>query len=161
MNKIMKNELIENKLALYSRPRNQIIASLLSKTKYVEEIGSGINRIKNAMNDAGLSEPIFEYNYSFMTILNDKTGGVGVPENVPEKRLKDILEIIRKDNQINVSTLAKMFNVNEKTIKRDITKLKEKGILKRIGPDKGGHWEIVDNKDKENKKEDNNGKKEK
>ena len=51
--------------------------------------------------------------------------------------------------------------VNEKTIKRDITKLKEKGILKRIGPDKGGHWEIVDNKDKENKKEDNNGKKEK
>jgi len=26
-----------------------------------------------------------------------------------------------------------------------ISTLKKKGKLKRIGPDKGGHWEVIDN----------------
>ena len=25
-----------------------------------------------------------------------------------------------------------------------IRKLREKGIIKRVGPDKGGHWEVID-----------------
>ncbi len=39
--------------------------------------------------------------------------------------------------------MAEKLDVNEKTIKRDVVKLKQKGLLKRIGPDKGGYWEIV------------------
>jgi ATP-dependent DNA helicase RecG len=27
----------------------------------------------------------------------------------------------------------------------NIRKMKNKGIIKRVGPDKGGHWEIVNN----------------
>ena len=29
-------------------------------------------------------------------------------------------------------------------IKYNIRKLREKGIIKRIGPDKGGHWEVIE-----------------
>ena len=29
------------------------------------------------------------------------------------------------------------------TIYRDIEKMKKNGIVKRIGPDKGGYWKII------------------
>ena len=61
----------------YSRARNQIIADVLSRTIYVEKVGSGINRIREAMSRAGLPEPMFEYNTSFATTLLDETGGKG------------------------------------------------------------------------------------
>ena len=47
-----------------------------------------------------------------------------------------------KNNKITIPELAKVLNVNEKTIKRDIEKLKKNKKIDRIGPDKGGHWEI-------------------
>jgi predicted HTH transcriptional regulator len=32
--------------------------------------------------------------------------------------------------------------INEKNIRNNIAKLKQKGILIRTGPDKGGRWEV-------------------
>jgi len=40
--------------------------------------------------------------------------------------------------------LAKIVGISERKIKSNIAKLKQKGMIKRIGPDKGGHWEFVD-----------------
>jgi ATP-dependent DNA helicase RecG len=39
--------------------------------------------------------------------------------------------------------MSTQLNVNHKTIKRDLQKLKSRGILKREGPDKGGYWKII------------------
>ena len=33
--------------------------------------------------------------------------------------------------------------INDKNIRNNIAKLKQEGILKRIGADKGGCWEII------------------
>ena len=41
--------------------------------------------------------------------------------------------------------LSNQLNITRMTLHRELEKLKEKGILKRIGPDKGGHWEIREN----------------
>jgi ATP-dependent DNA helicase RecG len=38
--------------------------------------------------------------------------------------------------------LAIIVGISERKIRENIKKLKSKGFLKRIGPDKGGHWEI-------------------
>ncbi|GHT41532.1 transcriptional regulator [Bacteroidia bacterium] len=65
-----------------------------------------------------------------------------VPENVPENRLDSMLELIKKDADISMLDLSKHLEVNHKTIKRDIGKLKAKGLLERVGPDKGGYWKI-------------------
>ena len=47
------------------------------------------------------------------------------------------------NGKITIPEIGKELKVNEKTIKRDIEKLKESGKVKRVGPDKGGHWEVV------------------
>ncbi len=66
------------------------------------------------------------------------------PEIVPEKRLNVIMELIKSDTGISMLDMAKKIGVDHKTIKRDIAKLKTTGLLKRIGPAKGGHWEVLD-----------------
>jgi len=68
-----------------------------------------------------------------------------VPENVPENRDNLILEFIKQKETISMEELAEKLNVNIKTIKRDLQKLKQKKLLQRIGPAKGGHWEILNN----------------
>ena len=68
----------------------------------------------------------------------------GVPVNVPLKRLYEILKLIKKENTITVLQMANILGVTDKTIKRDITKLKNENKITRIGSSKSGHWEIVD-----------------
>lgn len=138
-------------LGKHSMPRNQIIAELLSKTEYVEKVGSGINRIKTAMKELGLQEPVFEYNHHFLTILNDKIGGKGkVPENsqksprkLPEN-YREILKAIENNPSISRRELASQLNEGEETMQSRLRKLVKDKIIRRIGPDKGGHWEIIE-----------------
>ena len=63
------------------------------------------------------------------------------PENMIDKTQKAILSEIELDNAITVKQLSEKLNFGTTKIKSNITKLKELGILNRVGPDRGGHWE--------------------
>lgn len=65
-----------------------------------------------------------------------------VTEKVTENQIK-ILESVATNPHITVVELAGIVDISERKIKENIRKLKEKGLIKRIGPDKGGHWEVV------------------
>lgn len=66
------------------------------------------------------------------------------PENVPGNRAAKILDIVNLNSKVTIGELADMLQVDPETIKRDIDKLKKDNLLKRIGPERGGHWEIVE-----------------
>ena len=55
-----------------------------------------------------------------------------------------ILGLLEDDNRLTREQLSEKLNISPETIKKNIEKLKAKRILKRIGPDKGGHWGIID-----------------
>jgi ATP-dependent DNA helicase RecG len=38
--------------------------------------------------------------------------------------------------------MAEIIGVSRQSIAKHIAKLKEQGVIRRIGPDKGGHWEV-------------------
>jgi len=63
-------------------------------------------------------------------------------ENVIDKTQNDIILEIKQDNAITIKQLSERLNFGITKIKSNITKLKELGILKRVGPDKGGYWEV-------------------
>jgi ATP-dependent DNA helicase RecG len=139
----------EEDFGKYSRPRNPLIAELLSKTEYVEKLGTGINRIRLAMQELGLPEPIFEYNSSFATILLDKTKGKGEQEQsqettqkTPQKTTQKIIELIQENPNITRKQLSEKIGITEDGIKYNLNILVKSGLIKRIGPDKGGHWEV-------------------
>ena len=55
---------------------------------------------------------------------------------------KKVYELIKNDNYIKANVMAKKISKSEKTVYRSIKKLKEYGMIKRIGDDYEGHWEI-------------------
>lgn len=46
------------------------------------------------------------------------------------------------NDRVTIIELADALTVNERTIRRDIATLKERGVLTRIGADKNGVWKI-------------------
>ena len=66
-----------------------------------------------------------------------------VPKNVPINRQENILAYIAENSGITIEQLAQVCGVSDKTIKRDIAKLKEEGRLVRKGSLKSGYWEIL------------------
>jgi predicted HTH transcriptional regulator len=54
-----------------------------------------------------------------------------------------ILELIRQNNQISYDALAAAVNITRRAIAKQIKKLQEEGKLRRVGPDKGGTWEVL------------------
>ena len=69
-----------------------------------------------------------------------------VTENVTENRLLAIIDLIKKDRAISTESLATTLKITRRTVARDIEKLKENGVLIRIGHDKGGYWKIIKEK---------------
>ena len=65
-----------------------------------------------------------------------------VTENVTENRTKQILNLLSNNPTISFDKLREQLKVARMTIYRDMEKLKNKGKIRRIGPDKGGHWEV-------------------
>ena len=63
------------------------------------------------------------------------------PELAPE--LLAILECIIANPRITIAELANSLSVSRRTVFYRINLLKEKGILCRIGSNKGGQWEII------------------
>lgn len=55
-----------------------------------------------------------------------------------------IINLIKNNPNITIFMISKEIKLTERAIKKNIFKLKEKGILKRIGPDKGGYWEVIE-----------------
>jgi ATP-dependent DNA helicase RecG len=50
----------------------------------------------------------------------------------------------RNNPKITRKELSETQNINPSTVQKHINKLKEKGIIARVGSDKSGFWEIVE-----------------
>ena len=66
-----------------------------------------------------------------------------VVDNVVDNRLNKILNLIAENKQVSAAQIAKLLNTTSRTVQRDIEKLKKRNRLIRVGPEKGGHWEIT------------------
>ena len=67
------------------------------------------------------------------------------PENEPEKNTEHrILEVLGSHPDMSYDDLARFTRKGRSTIMRHIARLKASGRLKRVGPKKGGRWEILE-----------------
>jgi ATP-dependent DNA helicase RecG len=53
-----------------------------------------------------------------------------------------ILRAILQNRTITQQQLSEHIGITPKNIRNNMNKLKSKGLLKRVGPQKGGHWEV-------------------
>ncbi|MFM8556883.1 MAG: winged helix-turn-helix transcriptional regulator, partial [Betaproteobacteria bacterium] len=55
-----------------------------------------------------------------------------------------ILRMLGEQPEMSIAELAKRLGKVPSTIERAIRKLRESGRLQRIGPDKGGRWQVIE-----------------
>ena len=126
--------------------RNPLIADLLHRIGYIEKIGTGIKRIKDAIAETSNCSVEFKIDeHWFSTIFyRNKTQKNNVTDNVTDNqpRLVQILNIIRSNPKVTTSELAQIFAVSKRTILRDIDKLKQ-SYIRRDGNERDGIWVVI------------------
>lgn len=60
------------------------------------------------------------------------------------KPAKAILELIRTNPEITIPELAVPLGKSERAIEMQISKLRDAEAIARVGPVKGGHWEVLE-----------------
>lgn len=144
-----------------SHPKNLFLFSMMQRANLVEKVGSGIKRINDAMNDYKLKRPKIEYeNIWFRIVFSrpdlqknsyqgrvlDQVNGTvsGTLNGTVTDTQKKILKELEKNPNITYDELVDKIDTSRRTIIRQMNGLKEKGIVKRVGPAKGGHWKVVE-----------------
>lgn len=54
-----------------------------------------------------------------------------------------ILQLMINDNRIDIVTIAEKLGVSKSTVSREISRMKDKGRIARVGGTRG-HWEIIE-----------------
>lgn len=135
---------------LKSYLRNEVIANVLYMRKDIETAGYGLKKIYKLCKDAGVNvnyinnETDFTFEFSRKDRngeINDEiTGEINVEITEKEER---VLNILRNNKRIIKPDLMKISNLSSRTLDRVIASLKTKGLLKRIGANKNGSWEVI------------------
>jgi predicted HTH transcriptional regulator len=107
--------------------------------------------MRNAMKHAGLPAPKFEFTNFFTVTFKKPLTPQVTPQVVLTELEERVLNEIKNNVGISRSQLSKKLGIKPDTAKEYIKKLRDKGVLRRVGKTSGGHWEIV-KKRKENEK---------
>lgn len=83
------------------------------------------------------------YNYLQSTgLLEEESPTFSARNGKKPKSREIILNMLSKDGSLSAASLARRIGISPKAIEKHLANLKAAGLLRRIGPDKGGHWEV-------------------
>ena len=57
---------------------------------------------------------------------------------------KIILDAMQQDPKVSAAKIAILLGMSSRSVEKRIRTMREKGIICRIGPDKGGYWQVND-----------------
>ena len=132
--------------------RNPLIAETMYKSKDIERWGSGIKRIHDECAAVGVRVEFKRAKTGFVVSFYRPRWeeGEGLDKGVVKSNQKSnqksdqkILKFISQNSFTTIAEIVQAIGLSESGVKKQLKQLQSKGVLKRIGPDKGGHWEIV------------------
>ncbi len=68
---------------------------------------------------------------------------MGTTQKTTQKTDQKIIALIRQKPELTRQELAIELGITDSSVKYQRKKMQDKGLLRRVGPDKGGHWEVV------------------
>ena len=109
-----------------------------------EEADKVSERIVAVINDGG-----FEFTPEYYISMNcRKARGRKVvrkrlSEKGCQKTAKKIVELMRDNPEVTQADMACALSISRQAVQKHIARLKSAGRIRRVGPDNGGHWEVV------------------
>jgi len=64
-------------------------------------------------------------------------------EKLGENEIK-IIKLMKENKYVTTKELSEYIKISTTAVDNNISKLKKKGVLRRIGPAKGGYWEVIE-----------------
>ena len=61
-----------------------------------------------------------------------------------QKNSQIIVDLIKERSEITTAEMAEIIGITRRSIVNITNRLQEEGIIRRVGPDKGGHWEVIE-----------------
>ncbi len=60
-----------------------------------------------------------------------------------EESREKIISLLSQDGSLSATALAERTGITPKAVEKQLAKLKAEGQIRRIGPDRGGSWEVL------------------
>ena len=134
--------------------RNSVVAEMMKNLNYVNMFNHGVSEVQDLLKEN--QSPVAEFNVNLVTAFSvivsepkdDESANVGKddPKDEPKElseRQALIIGLIKDNDLITIQQMTQKTKVSEKTIKRELATLQEKGILTREGGRKEGKWVII------------------
>ena len=130
-----------------SIPRNKELMRIYRDVELVESLGSGIPRILRAYG-----EECFKFTDNFIRITFPVSGQgksgekttKKTTQKATQKTAQKILHYIKQDASISRNKLAELCGISPDGIKWQLNKMQKNGVIRRVGPNKGGYWEVIE-----------------
>ena len=137
-----------------SRPWNPLIASVFYRRGIIESWGQGTIRMAAWTKEAGLPAPeileipgavVVRFKPSVLGITGATGKTTGKPTGKPiGKTPLAVIGLLAEDPTLTAPQLAARLDKSELTVHRALRSLREAGRLQRVGPDKGGYWQVIE-----------------
>ena len=104
--------------------------------------------IRNLKTEIATYKRTLEEEGGQKTVEVDRKGGQKtqkVDRKGGQKTREAILDLIVTNSKITSTQMSESLGINRSAVSKHLKKLQEEGIIKRIGPDKGGQWIITRN----------------
>lgn len=131
----------------FSAPTHPELMRVFKDLDLVEQLGTGIIRILKSY-----SKDVYEFSDNFIRV-NFKFKSSESLSNIPKAisrndylltgTQENIMKLIKKNNKTTQSEISNILDINITTVARNLKELKNQNIIKRIGSNKNGQWEIL------------------
>ena len=155
MSAIEKGEYLKSR-----RYRNRRLGDFLKELELTEGRSTGVPTIQEKLTDNGSPRATFETTEERLAFLihipvhplcnnqlvvNDDEQQIGSEKSSdrPQDMFQVILDTIRKDAKVTAAEIAMHLGVSSRAVQKRFRVLRENGVIRRVGPDKGGSWEII------------------
>jgi ATP-dependent DNA helicase RecG len=125
--------------------RNKLVALAFKEAGLVERFGSGIHRILASCRLHGGCEAFFASDQQgFKVVLNKTDLKTDRKTDLKTNGWRSVVsEALVANPSLTVTALAKMLGKGITVTKQYVATLKKEGAIRRVGPDKGGKWEVI------------------
>jgi ATP-dependent DNA helicase RecG len=114
-----------------------------------EELGSGVLNVSKYLPFYSKgAKPRFIEGDPFRTIIplpseNKEEEEGDNSKNTETQSSVKILQLLAEERTLAAHEIAETLRLTTRAVEKQISNLQKNGRLRRIGPDKGGHWEVL------------------
>ena len=134
-----------------SKPVNLELQQIMVQLDYIEQTGHGVPLIVSRYG-----REVFDITENFITVTipldkggkaaknSSKAKAVHNNKNIRiDKEDEKILRLMKKDNRISVKEISRQIGFGTTTVTKRIGRMKENGVLGRMGAKKNGQWIVL------------------